>query len=121
MANTNGTVITLSSVYAELVCVCLILTNNSFPFISLSIAHSVYEMICMLSSFQEEVLRMICDVGKEGKLGGCQINTLGFKGIWKSLTENVNTMVVNLTGQVNDDSFPLSAEVLFSNDLVYNR
>lgn len=57
-------------------------------------------MIDMLNCFQEEVLRVICDVGIEGKLGGHAQAGLGFQGIWKDLTDNVNTMATNLTLQV---------------------
>jgi HAMP domain-containing protein len=57
-------------------------------------------MINMLNCFQEEVLRVVCDVGIEGKLGGQAQAGLGLQGIWKALTDNVNTMATNLTLQV---------------------
>lgn len=63
-------------------------------------ADSLRNMIEMLSCFQEEVLRVVCDVGIEGKLGGHTQGSLGFQGIWKYLTDNVNTMATNLTLQV---------------------
>ena len=62
--------------------------------------NSLSEMINMLSCFQEEVLRVVCDVGIEGQLGGQAQAGLGLQGIWKDLTDNVNTMATNLTLQV---------------------
>jgi HAMP domain-containing protein len=62
-------------------------------------SQSLTEMIRMLNSFNEEVLRVVCDVGIEGKLGG-QAEAVDLRGIWKDLTDNVNTMAANLTGQV---------------------
>lgn len=44
---------------------------------------------------------MAHDVGTEGKLGA-QAKVAGVDGIWKELTDNVNTMAVNLTNQVRD-------------------
>jgi HAMP domain-containing protein len=62
-------------------------------------SQSLTQMIRMLNSFNEEVLRVVCDVGIEGKLGG-QAEAVDLRGIWKDLTDNVNTMAANLTGQV---------------------
>jgi HAMP domain-containing protein len=62
-------------------------------------SQSLTEMIKMLNSFNEQVLRVVCDVGIEGKLGG-RAEAVGLRGIWKDLTDNVNTMAANLTGQV---------------------
>ncbi len=52
-----------------------------------------------LNSFASEVTRVAREVGTEGKLGG-QAQVRGVGGVWKDLTDNVNTMAANLTGQV---------------------
>jgi len=57
-------------------------------------------MINMLHCFQDEVVRVVCDVGIEGKLGVQAKAGLGLQGIWKDLTDSVNTMATNLTLQV---------------------
>src|SRR5438034_585228 len=56
-------------------------------------------MVDQLSSFASEVTRVAREVGTEGKLGG-QALVKGVAGTWKDLTDNVNTMAANLTGQV---------------------
>src|SRR3546814_11856770 len=56
-------------------------------------------MVDQLSSFASEVSRVAREVGTEGKLGG-QAQVGGVAGTWKDLTDNVNTMAANLTGQV---------------------
>src|SRR4030095_9642709 len=53
------------------------------------------------SSFASEVSRVAREVGTEGKLGG-QARVLGVAGTWKDLTDNVNAMASNLTGQVRN-------------------
>src|ERR1700691_109934 len=50
-------------------------------------------------SAAEEVKRVALEVGTQGKLGG-QAMVKGVAGTWKDLTDNVNTMAANLTGQV---------------------
>lgn len=47
----------------------------------------------------KQVIRVAKEVGTEGKLGG-QACVKGVAGAWKNLTDNVNTMAANLTGQV---------------------
>src|SRR5262249_46816918 len=51
------------------------------------------------SSFASEVTRVAREVGTEGKLGG-QSQVQGVSGVWKDLTDNVNSMAGNLTSQV---------------------
>lgn len=54
-----------------------------------------------LNLFASEVSRVAHHVGTEGKLGA-QATVAGADGIWKELTDNVNTMAANLTNQVRD-------------------
>jgi signal transduction histidine kinase/DNA-binding response OmpR family regulator/HAMP domain-containing protein len=58
-------------------------------------------MVDQLSSFASEVTRVAREVGTEGKLGG-QAVVRGVSGTWKDLTDNVNFMASNLTGQVRN-------------------
>ena len=58
-------------------------------------------MVDQLSSFASEVSRVAREVGSEGKLGG-QAEVKGVGGTWKDLTDNVNSMAGNLTGQVRN-------------------
>jgi signal transduction histidine kinase/DNA-binding response OmpR family regulator/HAMP domain-containing protein len=58
-------------------------------------------MVDQLNSFASEVSRVAREVGTEGKLGG-QANVRGVAGTWKDLTDNVNFMAANLTGQVRN-------------------
>jgi hypothetical protein len=51
--------------------------------------------------FASEVTRVAREVGTEGKLGG-QAKVQGVAGTWKDLTDNVNAMATNLTGQVRN-------------------
>ncbi|HUS23812.1 MAG TPA: HAMP domain-containing protein, partial [Candidatus Binatia bacterium] len=61
----------------------------------------VNTMIQQLGVFTDEVTRVAREVGTEGKLGGqAQIREVG--GVWKELTESVNSMASNLTGQVRN-------------------
>src|SRR5213075_1511598 len=53
------------------------------------------------SSFASEVTRVAREVGSEGKLGG-QAEVKGVAGVWKELTESVNSMARNLTNQVRN-------------------
>ena len=64
-------------------------------------AEIVNTMIQQLSVFTSEVTRVACEVGTEGKLGG-QAQVGGVTGVWKDLTENVNSMASNLTAQVRN-------------------
>src|SRR3546814_4399005 len=58
-------------------------------------------MVEQLASFAAEVTRVAREVGTEGKLGG-QAKVQGVAGTWKDLTDNVNAMATNLTGQVRN-------------------
>src|SRR5262249_36523650 len=64
-------------------------------------AKVVNTMVEQLSSFASEVTRVAREVGTEGKLGG-QAVVRGVAGTWKDLTDNVNLMANNLTGQVRN-------------------
>src|SRR5689334_735788 len=63
----------------------------------------VNEMIAQMGMFTSEVTRVAREVGTEGKLGG-QAQVVGASGVWKDLTDNVNSMAGNLTGQVRNIS-----------------
>jgi len=65
----------------------------------LELKNTVNTMVDQLSSFAAEVTRVAREVGTEGKLGG-QAEVRGVSGTWKDLTDNVNSMASNLTGQV---------------------
>jgi HAMP domain-containing protein len=67
----------------------------------LRIGRTVNTMVDQLGSFASEVTRVAREVGTEGKLGG-QAQVRGVAGIWKDLTDNVNSMAGNLTGQVRN-------------------
>src|SRR3989475_4349319 len=58
-------------------------------------------MVDQLSSFAAEVTRVAREVGTEGQLGG-QAEVKGVAGTWKDLTDSVNSMASNLTGQVRN-------------------
>ena len=58
-------------------------------------------MVDQLSSFADEVTRVAREVGTEGNLGG-QAQVRGVAGTWRDLTDNVNSMASNLTGQVRN-------------------
>ena len=61
--------------------------------------NTINTMVDQLSTFAAEVSRVALEVGTEGKLGG-QAQVKGVGGVWNDLTNNVNTMAANLTGQV---------------------
>jgi HAMP domain-containing protein/signal transduction histidine kinase/CheY-like chemotaxis protein len=65
------------------------------------IGTTVNAMVDQLGSFADEVSRVAREVGTEGKLGG-QAQVPGVAGTWKDLTDNVNFMASNLTGQVRN-------------------
>ncbi|HKU13954.1 MAG TPA: HAMP domain-containing protein, partial [Steroidobacteraceae bacterium] len=67
----------------------------------LRISAVVNTMVDQLASFAAEVTRVAREVGTEGKLGG-QAIVPGVAGTWKDLTDNVNSMASNLTGQVRN-------------------
>src|SRR5207244_1477109 len=63
--------------------------------------NTINTMVDQLNSFAAEVTRVAREVGTEGKLGG-QAVVPGVAGTWKDLTDNVNSMAGNLTGQVRN-------------------
>src|SRR2546423_2164659 len=65
----------------------------------LELKETVNEMVDQLRAFAAEVTRVAREVGTEGKLGG-QADVKGVSGVWKDLTDNVNSMASNLTTQV---------------------
>jgi HAMP domain-containing protein len=67
----------------------------------LELKNTINTMVDQLSSFASEVTRVAREVGTEGKLGG-QAVVRGVSGTWKDLTDNVNFMASNLTGQVRN-------------------
>ncbi|GAB3385886.1 response regulator [Massilia agri] len=67
----------------------------------LELKNTINVMVDQLNSFASEVTRVAREVGTEGKLGG-QANVPGVGGTWKDLTDNVNFMASNLTGQVRN-------------------
>ncbi|MFJ3720316.1 HAMP domain-containing protein [Streptomyces sp. NPDC090057] len=67
----------------------------------LQLKNTVNTMVDQLSSFADQVTRMARDVGTEGRLGG-QARVDGVSGTWKELTDSVNSMASNLTGQVRN-------------------
>src|SRR5437016_14658084 len=64
------------------------------------LADTINSMTDTLQAFANEVTRVAREVGTEGKLGG-QAEVKGVSGTWKGLTDNVNFMASNLTGQVD--------------------
>src|SRR5207248_831515 len=62
---------------------------------------TVNTMVDQLRSFADEVTRVAPEVGREGQVGG-QAEVPGVAGTWKALTDNVNSMASNLTGQVRN-------------------
>jgi HAMP domain-containing protein/CheY-like chemotaxis protein/GAF domain-containing protein len=67
----------------------------------LQLKETVNTMVDQLRSFASEVTRVAREVGTDGKLGG-QAYVVGIGGTWKDLTDNVNSMAGNLTGQVRN-------------------
>jgi len=67
----------------------------------LQLKEAINTMVDQLRSFASEVTRVAREVGTEGKLGG-QAVVPGVAGTWKDLTDNVNSMASNLTGQVRN-------------------
>ena len=64
-------------------------------------AQTVNTVVDQLNAFASEVTRVAREVGTEGKLGG-QADVKGVAGVWKDLTDNVNSMASNLTNQVRN-------------------
>jgi HAMP domain-containing protein/CheY-like chemotaxis protein/signal transduction histidine kinase len=67
----------------------------------LELKNTMNTMVDRLNAFASEVSRVAREVGTEGKLGG-QAQVHGVAGTWKDLTDNVNSMANNLTGQVRN-------------------
>jgi HAMP domain-containing protein/signal transduction histidine kinase/CheY-like chemotaxis protein len=67
----------------------------------LELKNTINTMVDQLNSFSSEVTRVAREVGTEGKLGG-QATVKGVAGTWKDLTDSVNQMASNLTGQVRN-------------------
>ncbi|MEU5365773.1 HAMP domain-containing protein [Streptomyces sp. NPDC005925] len=65
----------------------------------LELKNTVNTMVDQLSAFSSEVTRVAREVGTDGALGG-QAQVPGVAGVWKELTDSVNTMAGNLTAQV---------------------
>jgi HAMP domain-containing protein/signal transduction histidine kinase/CheY-like chemotaxis protein len=67
----------------------------------LELKNTINTMVDQLNAFAAEVTRVAKEVGTDGKLGG-QAEVKGVSGVWKDLTENVNSMASNLTTQVRN-------------------
>src|SRR5262249_12802498 len=67
----------------------------------LELKNTINAMVDQLNSFASEVTRVAREVGTDGRLGG-QANVRGVGGVWKDLTDNVNSMAGNLTAQVRN-------------------
>ncbi|WP_394344101.1 HAMP domain-containing protein [Rufibacter hautae] len=67
----------------------------------LQLKENINQMVDSLNIFGDEVTRVAREVGTEGKLGG-QAKVPNVGGVWKDLTDNVNTMASNLTSQLRD-------------------
>jgi len=67
----------------------------------LELKDTINTMVDQLNAFAGEVTRVAREVGTEGKLGG-QAQLKGVAGTWKDLTDSVNSMASNLTGQVRN-------------------
>src|SRR3569623_241838 len=67
----------------------------------LQLKDTINIMVDQLNCFAGEVTRVAREVGTDGKLGG-QARVPGVSGVWKDLTDSVNLMASNLTGQVRE-------------------
>ncbi|MFD9126219.1 HAMP domain-containing protein [Kitasatospora sp. NPDC059571] len=74
----------------------------------LELKSTINTMVDQLSGFAEQVTRVAREVGTDGTLGG-QASVPGVAGIWKDLTDNVNLMANNLTGQVRNIALVITA------------
>ena len=68
----------------------------------LELKNTINGMVDQLNRFISEVTRVAREVGTEGKLGQAAAVTIEVGGVWKDLTDNVNLMAGNLTGQVRN-------------------
>src|SRR5947209_1569162 len=67
----------------------------------LELKNTINVMVDQLNAFAGEVTRVAFEVGTEGKLGG-QVDVRGVGGVWKDLTDSVNSLASNLTNQVRN-------------------
>ncbi|MFE6359721.1 HAMP domain-containing protein [Streptomyces sp. NPDC057806] len=67
----------------------------------LELKDTVNTMVEQLRAFADEVTRVAREVGTDGNLGG-RARVLGVSGVWRDLTDNVNSMADNLTSQVRN-------------------
>src|SRR5450432_2520508 len=67
----------------------------------LQLKNTINTMVDQLNAFGSEVTRVAREVGTDGKLGG-QAQVRGVGGVWKDLTDSVNSMAGNLTAQVRN-------------------
>ncbi len=68
----------------------------------LELKNTINAMVDQLNGFISEVTRVAFEVGTEGKLGQAEAVTIEVGGVWKDLTDNVNLMAGNLTGQMRN-------------------
>jgi HAMP domain-containing protein len=68
----------------------------------LELKNTINAMVDQLNGFVSELTRVVREVGTEGKLGQAAAVTIEVGGVWKDLTDNVNLMAGNLTGQVRN-------------------
>jgi signal transduction histidine kinase/HAMP domain-containing protein len=68
----------------------------------LELKNTINAMVDQLNRFVSELTRVVREVGTEGKLGQAAAVTIEVGGVWKDLTDNVNLMAGNLTGQVRN-------------------
>jgi signal transduction histidine kinase/DNA-binding response OmpR family regulator/HAMP domain-containing protein len=68
----------------------------------LELKNTINAMVDQLNRFVSELTRVAREVGTEGKLGQAAAVTIEVGGVWKDLTDNVNLMAGNLTGQVRN-------------------
>ncbi|KKD09009.1 histidine kinase [Streptomyces sp. WM6386] len=67
----------------------------------LELKNTINTMVDQLSAFADQVTRVAREVGTEGRLGG-QAQVPGVAGVWRDLTDSVNGMASNLTGQMRN-------------------
>ncbi len=68
----------------------------------LELKNTINAMVDQLNGFVSELTRVAREVGTEGKLGQAAAVSIEHGGVWKDLTDNVNLMARNLTGQVRN-------------------
>ncbi len=68
----------------------------------LELKNTINDMVDQLNGFVSELTRVAREVGTEGKLGQAAAVTIEVGGVWKDLTDNVNLMACNLTGQLRN-------------------